>query len=166
VVDAAAAAQAHARGIGARLDLALGNRGDPAYGPPLAVSATVTALADGRFVYGGGLMKGVAAEMGPTAVLRVGAVDVVVASRSAYEYADEAFRAAGVDPRAHEFVVVKNPMNYQQAFTDAAAMYVLDTPGPTTPNLAALPWRRVERPLFPLDDGFAPRFTMFPGDPT
>jgi microcystin degradation protein MlrC len=164
VVDAGAAALAHARGLGARFDVALGNRGDPAYGPPLAVSAEVTALFDGRFVYGGGLMRGVAAEMGPSAVLRVGAVDVLVASRSAYEYGDEAFRAAGIDTRAKKFVVVKNPMNYQQAYTDAAAMYVLDTPGPTTPNLAALPWRRVERPLFPLDDGFAPRFTTFPGD--
>jgi hypothetical protein len=33
----------------------------------------------------------------------------------------------------------------------------------TTPNLAALPWRRVERPLFPLDDTFVPHFTLFPG---
>jgi microcystin degradation protein MlrC len=162
IVDAAAAALAHARGVGARFEVGLGNRGDPAYGPPLAVTAEVRALHDGRFVYGGGLMRGVAAEMGPSAVLRVGAVDVLVASRSAYEYGDEAFKAAGIDPRAHRLVVVKNPMNYQQVFADAGAMYVLDTPGPTTPNLAALRWRRVERPLFPLDDGFTPRFTLFP----
>jgi hypothetical protein len=42
-------------------------------------------------------------------------------------------------------------MNYQQAYAAAAAMFILDTPGPTTPNLAALDFRAVDRPLFPLD---------------
>jgi hypothetical protein len=35
-------------------------------------------------------------------------------------------------------------------------MFILDTPGPTTPNLAGLDFRAVERPLFPLDPD-APR---------
>jgi microcystin degradation protein MlrC len=52
-------------------------------------------------------------------------------------------------------------MNYQQAFADAALRVVVDTPGPTTPNLAALPWRDVGRPLFPVDPDAPPRLAFW-----
>jgi len=32
------------------------------------------------------------------------------------------------------------------------AYYVLDLPGPTTQHLRVLPFRRIARPVFPLDD--------------
>lgn len=163
IPDAEVAARAQRAGKGARIAVQLGNKLDPSYRPPLAVEAEIVSLSDGRFTYSGGLMKGVAAEMGPSAVLRVGQVEVVVGSASTYEYADEVFVANGIDVRRRKFVVVKNPMNYQQAYRDAAAQFILDTPGPTTPNLASLDWRHADRPLFPLDAEFSPRFVTFPG---
>jgi microcystin degradation protein MlrC len=156
LADGVAAAAALAAGPGARIEIGIGNRRDPAYGAPLQVEAEVLRPAPESFVYAGGLMRGVRAETGPSAVLRVGAVDVLVTSNACYEYGDEAFATAGIDARARKFVVVKNPMNYQQTYAGAAAMFILDTPGPTTPNLAGLDFRAVERPLFPLDPD-APR---------
>jgi microcystin degradation protein MlrC len=156
LADGVAAAAALAAGPGARIGIGIGNRRDPAYGAPLQVEAEVLRPAPESFVYAGGLMRGVRAEAGPSAVLRVGAVDVLVTSNACYEYGDEAFATAGIDARARKFVVVKNPMNYQQTYAGAAAMFILDTPGPTTPNLAGLDFRAVERPLFPLDPD-APR---------
>jgi microcystin degradation protein MlrC len=156
LADGVAAAAALAAGPGARIGIGIGNRRDPAYGAPLQVEAEVLRPAPESFVYAGGLMRGVRAETGPSAVLRVGAVDVLVTSNACYEYGDEAFATAGIDARARKFVVVKNPMNYQQTYAGAAAMFILDTPGPTTPNLAGLDFRAVERPLFPLDPD-APR---------
>jgi microcystin degradation protein MlrC len=161
IADDVAAGEAHRRGAGARLRIAIGNRRDPAYGAPLVVDAEVVRVLDGGFVYAGGLMRGVRADMGASTVLRVGAVEVLVSSNACYEYADEAFKAAGIDVRAKRFVVVKNPMNYQQAYADAAAMHILDTPGPTTPKLENLAWRAVTRPLFPLDRDRAGEFTAF-----
>jgi microcystin degradation protein MlrC len=55
-------------------------------------------------------------------------------------------------------VIVKNPMNYLAAYSDAPAKMVLDTPGPTTCNLAAVPWRYITRPRFPIDTDFGPQF--------
>ena len=160
IADATAAAAALSAGPGAQIRLGLGNRRDPSYGPPLEVEARVLRAASDSFVYSGGLMRGVRAQTGPSAVLTVGAVEILVTSNACYEYADEAFVAAGIDPRSKAFVVVKNPMNYQQAYAGAAAMTILDTPGPTTPNLAALPFRAVGRPLFPLDPN-TPRSLAF-----
>lgn len=133
-----------------------------ARGEPFELPAEFVSRSDGRFTYKGGLMGGVTASMGPSVVLRCGSVDVLATSLSAYEYADEAFRANGIDPAALKFVVVKNPMNYQAAYPDAAAYFVLATEGPTTPDLAALPWRRLDRPTFPMERDFTPDFVAFP----
>ena len=162
IVDAETAARASDHAIGDRFCVHIGNKLDSAYGAPLEVEAALLAVSDGRFVYSGGLMRGVEAQMGPTAVLRIGAVDVLVSSLSAYEYADEAFAANGIDVRRKKFVVVKNPMNYQQTYSDASSHFILDTPGPTTPNLGALQWRQLDRPTFPVDLDFEPAFTVFP----
>ena len=47
-----------------------------------------------------------------------------------------------------------------KAYADAAAQFILDTPGPTTPNLKSLAWSRLNRPTFPLDANFKPSFTV------
>jgi microcystin degradation protein MlrC len=38
----------------------------------------------------------------------------------------------------------------------ARAMWVVDTPGPSTANFERLTWTRISRPLFPFDDDFEP----------
>lgn len=137
-----------------------------AAGHPFSVPAQLVSRSDGHFTYKGGVMGGVSVSMGPSIVLRVGAVEVLVASQSAYEYADEAFLANGIDPATKKFVVVKNPMNYQAAYPKAAAFFVLDTPGPTTPNLTSLPWQHIDRPTFPIDRAFSPDLVIFPNGQT
>ena len=161
IVDPETVAMAASVGVGNRFAAHIGNKLDPVYGDPLAADAEVLRIFDGSFTYTAGIMGGVTASMGPSALLQVGAVKAVVASLSSYEYGDEQFRAAGVDARQCKFVVVKNPMNFQQAFADAPAAFTLDTLGPTTPNFRSLPWKQVDRSLFPLDRDFEPEFQAF-----
>lgn len=163
VVDPEVVQAARDAGEGARLHARVGNKRDPRYGEPVPVEARVQRLFDGRFTYRGGILAGGEASMGPSALLQAGGVQLVVSSQASYEYADEQFRAAGVDPWACRFVVVKNPMNYQSAYAAAPARWVLDTPGPTTCNLAAVPWQRITRPRYPVDTGFQPEFTPLAG---
>ncbi|MCX7379914.1 MAG: M81 family metallopeptidase [Alphaproteobacteria bacterium] len=161
VVDPETVAQARVHRIGARFQVALGNKQDPAYGAPVTLDAELVAVSDGAFRYAGGLMGGVAASTGPTVVLRCGPIEIVVASLSSYEYSDEVFAANGVDARGKKFVVVKNPMNYQAAYPEATAHFIMDTPGPTTPKLAGLPWHRLDRPTYPLDPACPGHFVRF-----
>lgn len=51
--------------------------------------------------------------------------------------------------RAARLVSVKNPMNYRPTYPIAAAAFVLDTKGPTTPDLRGLTWRNLARPFYP-----------------
>lgn len=161
IVDPETAQEARAAGEGARFRARIGNKLDASFGSPVEAEVEVVRLFEGRFTYSGGLMGGVTADMGPSAVLRIGGCDVVIASYSSYEYADEQFRAAGIDPHSCKFVVVKNPMNYQQAYDGAPAMLVLTTPGPTTPNLRLPDWQKMSRPMYPLDDNFEPGYRAF-----
>jgi microcystin degradation protein MlrC len=157
IVDPETVQESRLAGAGNRFRARIGNKVNPVYGAPVEAEVEVLRLFSGDFSYTGGIMAG-PATMGPAALLRAGPVKVVVSTYSSYEYADEQFRAAGLEPRHYKFVVVKNPMNYLAAYAYAPAKMVLDTPGPTTCNLAAVPWRHITRPRFPVDIDFRPRF--------
>ena len=152
VVDPPAAALCHQAGVGSKLSFQLGHRVDPRWGTPAEVSGEVLRLTDGKFRYTGGIWDGQLGDMGPTAILRVGLVDVMVTSHPTYDWNDEQFQSVGLDAREAKYVVVKNPMNYQMAYGSfARGAYILDTPGPTPATVKDVKFRRLERPYFPVD---------------
>ncbi len=68
----------------------------------------------------------------------------------------ELFRSHGIDPVYCKIVVVKSPNGFRAAYAPIAkAMFVVDTPGVSTANLRTLPFRRVPRPIYPLDRDIA-----------
>ena len=156
VVDPEAAAACHRAGVGATVSLQLGHKQDPRWGESLAVTGRVERLSDGRFRYGGGIFEGVEGEMGPSAVLVVGGIQILITTFATYDWRDEQFLAVGLDPAAAKFVVAKNPMNYRMAYGDfAAAVYVLATPGPTPATVRYVHFENLARPYFPLDEEIA-----------
>lgn len=153
VVDPEAAALCHQAGLGRQVSCSLGHKIDPRWGSCLTVDGEIIRLSDGKFRYTGGIWDGQQGDMGPTAVLRVGSIDVLITSHATYDWNDEQFQSVGLSARAAKFVVVKNPMNYRLAYGEfAKAVYVLDTPGPTPATLRNLQFRKLQRPYFPLDD--------------
>ncbi len=167
VVDPEAARLCHRAGVGAEVTLALGHQLDPRWGQPLALTATVERLCDGCFRYTGGIWAGQEGQMGPSAVLRRGGVRVLVTTHATYDWADEQFRAAGLDARRAQFVVVKNPMNHQLGYAGVyRAAFILDTPGPTPAILHSVRYRRLQRPYYPADrdiPGLMPRVVTSSG---
>jgi microcystin degradation protein MlrC len=153
VVDPEAAAACHAAGAGARLTVDIGHRVDPRWGRPARLTGTVGRLGNGRFRYTGGIFGGTEASMGPSAVLAIGALRLLVMSLPTYDWADEQYRAMGLDPAAAKWVEAKNMMNFRRAYGGIMrAAFVLDAPGPTPPDMRALPFERARRPWFPMDD--------------
>jgi len=153
VVDPGAATVCHQAGVGGTVTVALGHQCDPRWGQPVTVTGRVTRLSDGRFRYVGGVWDNVESNMGPSAVLSIGAVQVLVASHATYDWMDEQFRSMGLSASEARFIVAKNPMNYRQAYgAIAKAIFVLDTPGPTPPTVRHVQYKNVRRPYFPLDE--------------
>lgn len=152
VVDPEAAARCHQSGLGTALKLELGHKLDPRWGTSREFHGTVERLIDGRFVYTGGQWDGHETLMGPTAVVRVGAVRVIIMTRATYDWSDEQIRVVSLDPLEAKFIVAKNPMNYRVAYGDTAtAVMFLDTPGPTPATLKHVRFRKLKRPYFPAD---------------
>src|SRR4029077_19600772 len=97
VVDPEAAAICQLRRVGDEVSLALGHKIDPRWGEPVAVTARIVGLSDGKFVYSGGIWDGQVGEMGPSAWIRTDNVDILVSAHATYDWADEQFRSMGMD---------------------------------------------------------------------
>ena len=151
--DPETAAAAHAAGEGATIDVALGGKTDPAYGAPLPLRATVRALTDGRFRLSGPMMRGQPVDMGPTAVIDAQGVEVVVGSRRFQNYDRMYFEHAGIDPATRRVLVVKSAQHFRAAYAPiASGILVVDSgAGITTGDLGVFTFRKVRRPIFPLD---------------
>jgi microcystin degradation protein MlrC len=152
VVDPEAAAACHRAGVGADLTLAVGHKLDPRWGDPVTLTVRLMRLTDGCFRYTGGIWEGQQVHMGPSAVVRSGPVEVLITTHATYDWADEQFRSAGLDPRNAKFVVVKNPMNHRLGYAGiSVAAFILDTPGPTPATLHHVRYRWMRRPYYPAD---------------
>lgn len=148
--DPPAAAAAHRAGPGALLDVSLGAHFTG--GDPVRVRPRVGALSDGKFVALDAGATGTITDHGPTAVLHLGALRIVVRSTPGREWDTNLYRSVGLDPAQAGMVFVKSPGHFRVAFGPLAARTIMaDTPGPTVGNTRNVPWRRVTRPLHPLD---------------
>ncbi len=153
VVDPAAAALCHRHRVGDTLALALGHQLDPRWGKPVELTVELLALSDGCFAYSGGIWAGQTGEMGPSAVVKAGGIEILVMSNPTYDWADEQFRAVGMSVEKAKFVVVKNPMNFRVGYRGVAKeALILDTPGPTPATLRGVAYANLARPYFPRDE--------------
>ncbi|MDX1376224.1 MAG: MlrC C-terminal domain-containing protein, partial [Burkholderiales bacterium] len=143
---------AHRAGAGAQIRVRLGGKHDAQLSPGFDASARVVSLSDGRLVYEGPMQRGLAVSMGPTAVLRIGSVDVVVASNRFQVYDRQFFVSQGIDPAAKRVVAVKSAHHFRAAFEPIAReAIVVDAAGITSPDPRKFPYRKVRRPIWPLD---------------
>jgi microcystin degradation protein MlrC len=141
--------------------LDLGHHVDPRWGSPLGVSGVVERLTDGAFTYRGGIFGGTSASMGSSAVLRVGAIQILITTWPTYDWAREQYESVGLDCAAARFVGVKNMMNFRSGYRDIArAFFVLDLPGPTPADMRLLTFKQIERPMFPLDSIESPEIAV------
>ena len=109
LVDPPAAAAAHAAGAGQTLTLSVGGTLDPAHSPSVAVTGHVERLTDGRVMRKGPAYTGMTMDAGPTAVLAIGAIRLLLMSRTIPTSDPEIYRAAGLEPASARIVVVKSP---------------------------------------------------------
>ena len=62
------------------------------------------------------------------------------------------YRCVGLEPRDFKIVVVKSPAGFRAAFEPFAAAVILsDCPGCASPHYAELLYRKIDRPLWPID---------------
>jgi microcystin degradation protein MlrC len=142
--DAEAVAAAREAGLGATLGRPLAAQVSREFGEPVAGDWVVERLTDGRFVNAGPMERGAPVDLGPTAVLRAGTLQVIVTTRKEAAVDPAFFALHGIDLGATRLLANKAKNHFRAAFTPlCSAITECDCPGPAALDLAALPFRHV-----------------------
>lgn len=150
--DPAAVKVCQQAGVGQQVYLMLGGKVDDLHGEPLPVSGRIRLLTDGSFKNLGPMNTGAETRMGPTAVVTIDGVDVIVTSNRVQALDAGMFRSQGIDPTRKRVLVLKSSVHYRGAFEPMASRVVeVDTPGLSNADLSRYPYQHVRRPIFPLD---------------
>lgn len=128
------------QGLGAHVVVAIGGKIDPRYGEPIAVTGHVVAVTDGTLRLKGPMNAGTSIDMGPTVVLRVGGIDIVITSGRYQAYDLNFFEHANIEPRDKDVLAVKSAHHFRAAFAPIASeVIVVDSAnGLTSRNYKAL----------------------------
>jgi microcystin degradation protein MlrC len=153
MVDPETAKQLHGHQPGDIVTIKLGGKSDPRFGgAPLALTVELISLSDGNYTGDGPMMGGLRASFGPSAVIQVDGITILVTTEAAQMLDLQQFRAFGIDPAAKSVVALKSMQHFRAAFAPISGkIIVCDSGALCTLQLEKLPYRHVPRPIFPLD---------------
>lgn len=154
-VDPAVAAQCHAAGAGATIDVVFNQANADDHGRAVPARLEVLGLSDGFIVGRRGIAAGRTSKLGPSACVRLGGITMIVASRR-IQAADPAyFESFGLDIAAFRTVVLKSRGHFRAGFDEfftPQQIVEVDALGLTNPMLERFPFKRLPRPVYPLDE--------------
>ena len=153
-VDPPAAARFHAAGVGTTVRVTLNETCADAFGRAVPIEATVLALSKGIVAGRRGVYAGRTVDLGLAAAIRVGGLTMVVCSRRIQCADPMFFETFGLDIGAFASLVVKSRGHFRAGidlwYSDDRIIEV-DAAGLTSPVLEQFAWKRMPRPVWPLD---------------
>jgi microcystin degradation protein MlrC len=143
-------------GVGAEVTVQLGGRTNfPAInfvGEALKLTGTVKCITDGKFVVTGTQNTGIFENLGQTAVLDIGTVEILICSYRHEPYDPAVFTHAGIDPAKKKYILIKSRQHFRSGFGPILKEVVMVSgPGICTSDYSQFPWKNVRRPIYPLD---------------
>lgn len=119
---------------------------------PITVTGTLRRLGPASFEIHEAVFAGLVVDLGVTAVIDVACGTVVVTQRHGVGGVHpDMYRHLGLDPLAYKMAVLKTASNFQYFADISPATIRVDTTGPTQSEITDLPWQRIPRPIYPLD---------------
>jgi microcystin degradation protein MlrC len=153
--DPSLAAEAHRYGLHYRFDARFNREETTKFSEPWIAPARIAALSDGNCVGRRGIYGGMQLDLGPCAALQIGGVTVVVVSHRVQCADPVFFEMMGLDIARARSVVVKSRGHFRGGFDEffgPGQIVEVDLPGLTSPMLNRFDWKRLPRPVIPLDD--------------
>jgi len=148
--------------VGGTARLALGGRGSRLDPGPVELEVTLVSRSDGRFTLEDlnshlAAMVGRYVNMGPSAVVRHRGITILLNTYKTAPFDLGQWRSQGIDPESFAVIGVKAAVAHRRAYDSiATASYTVHTRGPCVSDPRGLPYKRVRRPVFPLDDMAVP----------
>ncbi len=122
---------------------------------PLRLTGVVRAKSDGEFTVKGPIYTGATVSMGRTVLFDTIDALIVISERRMEPYDIGIFDCVGLDPARYDYLLLKSRMYARPVFGAMAKALVecdADQGGPTSSNYALFPFKRIRRPVYPLDD--------------
>ncbi|QPC86363.1 microcystin degradation protein MlrC [Mesorhizobium sp. NBSH29] len=156
MIDPEAARELHRHKEGDTVKVTIGGKGDANFGGgPLTVAGVVAKLSEGTYLGDGPIQGGLTHSFGPTAVINVEGIEVLVVSEAQQMVDLQQLRAFGIEPTARRILVLKSMQHFRAAFEPIAGkVIVCDTGALATPRAERRRYVRAPRPLWPLDKDF------------
>lgn len=126
-------------GVGAQIDAMAGAMVDNRFAPPVRIKGEITAIKEGDV------------DAGTEVVVKSGNVyTIVTEKRNAYHY-EKNFTDLGLKPRETDILVVKIGYLVPELYNMRGDWIMALTPGGVDQDLLRLPYKRIQRPMYPLD---------------
>ena len=155
--DPEAAAALSRIDIGERMRLPIGGKGSSFDEGPVPLEVELLFRSDGHFQLEDkqshlASISGTSINMGPCATVRHGGIRILLTSRRTPPFDLGQLRSQGIVPETLSVIGVKAAVAHRRAYDPiAGVMLWVDTPGPCSSNLRAFPYRKIRRPIYPLD---------------
>ncbi|MEX0831862.1 MAG: M81 family metallopeptidase [Nitriliruptoraceae bacterium] len=152
IVDEPAVDAARAAGIGSEITVKVGGQ-VTGWFEPIDVTGIVRAFEPDPVIYpDDGFALG-EVKAGPTVVMDAGNVTLLLTTRQGIAGNHPMqYTHFGIDPGDYGAVVLKTASNFQHFRHMTTEVVRADTPGPSQSHLQSLPWTRIPRPIYPLDE--------------
>ncbi len=126
-------------GVGGEVSAEIGAEVDDRYAPPILLEGEIESILEGDV------------DADVEVVVRVGSIRVIVTNRRKPYHQEEDFTNLGLDPRNTNIVVVKIGYLVPELYNMRKGWIMALTPGGVDQDLERLPYKRLIRPIFPLD---------------
>lgn len=157
IADAEAVAEVSKARKGDRLMLSIGGKGSRMDPGPVQIEVEVVSSGDGLFELEDpqshlASMSGNRFDMGACAVVKHKDMTILLTSVKTPPFDLGQWRSQGIDPAEFSVIGVKAAVAHRRAYEPIAARLLsVNTAGPCSSDLSALPFGKVTRPVFPLD---------------
>ncbi|MEX1663432.1 M81 family metallopeptidase [Thioclava sp. 15-R06ZXC-3] len=153
MVDGPATAILHRHNVGDEVSLAVGGKTAPEFGGgPLSLTGQLVWKGDGRVVGDGPMLNGLVRDFGPTAILHVGGIELLIVTHAHQMLDLNQFRTFGIDPAHKRVVALKSMQHFRAAFEPIAGQVIVcDSGAICTTHYERLSYKCVRRPIYPFD---------------
>ena len=152
VIDPAAVKKAFEIGVGKTAEFSVGAGYTLGMPGPFKGVGRVRSLHDGVFHAEGAMNRGVPGNMGMSAVISFGTIDILVSETCNHTGDPQMYRHFGIEPTMYELIVVKANTSFREPYSAfAGTICYADTPGAGASNLKQFEWKNIPKGMYPFD---------------
>lgn len=157
IADPAAVRVVSALPIGSKTRVSIGGNSGVVGAQPLELDVELVSTSDGKFtledLHSHMAVGGKHHDMGPCAVVSSRGVTILLTTHKMAPMDLAQWRSQGINPEEFFAINVKAAVAHRQAYNPIAkGSYTLNTPGPCAADVRALPYQKLKRPVYPLDE--------------